>query len=522
MKLKEFIAKILLDNGVSTVFTLPAYYITELTATLKRSGINTIEMRSEHNVSFATNGFSLINEGIGVMCINTGPSLMNALAGIKTAMKENIPILILVGVQEEKINNNESFFQTINITSDYANKVYTLSVRNIKLLEESIQEVLRPGHGGPVIVKVPVDQLNEKVEELDSTYLSNHIISNIIFNMSVFKSKIEKYFYPLFLFGQGMHAEKSILTYFPYQFVTTIMAKEYGIYSSNKNYLGTIGVLGDKKANIALASCDILICVGSRLSERTIMNNQSILINKHIIYVNNSDNICKYENTTSEIINCDACEFTQYFVKLKSNSYYSSIRVLSQNQEVDFNHEMLTTDTAVKTIFSSSLASSVFCIDDGLYTLSSLKYNQHGKIIFYGSMAAGGSSVGSAIGAYYANPNQQVIVLIGDGGILSVLGELQTIEKQSIPIIVFLINNNGYESIEQWFRDSYSEPFGFIDFFSIAKGFGIDYLPIYNLEELYDFAQSSADKKLYKPILVELMVHRQDMISHFKKREVLT
>ena len=97
--------------------------------------------------------------------------------------------------------------------------------------------------------------------------------------------------------------------------------------------------------------------------------------------MNNSDNICKYDNTTSEIINCDACEFTQNFVKFKSNSYYSSKRALSQNQEVDFNYEMLTTDIAVKTIFSSPLASSVFCIDDGLYTLSSLKYNQHGKIV---------------------------------------------------------------------------------------------------------------------------------------------
>lgn len=45
-----------------------------------------------------------------------------------------------------------------------------------------------------------------------------------------------------------MHAEKDILRHFPFPFATTIMAKEYGVYSYNEHYIGTAGILGDDEA----------------------------------------------------------------------------------------------------------------------------------------------------------------------------------------------------------------------------------------------------------------------------------
>ena len=54
-----------------------------------------------------------------------------------------------------------------------------------------------------------------------------------------------------------------------------------------------------------------------------------------------------------------------------------------------------------------------------------------------------GFSLPAAIGAQYANPNDTIIAIDGDGSLLMNFGELFTIGKYELPVKVLLLNNHG-------------------------------------------------------------------------------
>jgi acetolactate synthase-1/2/3 large subunit len=54
-----------------------------------------------------------------------------------------------------------------------------------------------------------------------------------------------------------------------------------------------------------------------------------------------------------------------------------------------------------------------------------------------------GFGLPGAIGAYYADPTKDIILIAGDGGFQMNIQELQTIIHNKIPIKIFILNNNG-------------------------------------------------------------------------------
>ena len=113
-------------------------------------------------------------------------------------------------------------------------------------------------------------------------------------------------------------------------------------------------------------------------------------------------------------------------------------------------------------------------------------------------MNCGLSSMGydlpAAIGACVANQKQRIICIAGDGSIQMNLQELQTIVTNKLPIVIFVINNQGYHQIrltqKNIFHDKLvgvgpeSEDLGFPDFEKLAYAYGIPYLNCRNDTEL--------------------------------------
>ena len=93
------------------------------------------------------------------------------------------------------------------------------------------------------------------------------------------------------------------------------------------------------------------------------------------------------------------------------------------------------------------------------------------------------------------------------------LNELATIQKHKIPIILFIINNNGYSMIrqtqDQWFGSDYfaSDNKGgisFPNFQNIAKSFDIEYKKVKNLKDLDKFRNKLL--KNSKPLIVDIQI----------------
>ena len=55
-----------------------------------------------------------------------------------------------------------------------------------------------------------------------------------------------------------------------------------------------------------------------------------------------------------------------------------------------------------------------------------------------------GYGLPGVIGAYFANKKKLPICIVGDGGLMFNLQELQTAISYKIPLKLFIINNSGY------------------------------------------------------------------------------
>jgi acetolactate synthase-1/2/3 large subunit len=84
-----------------------------------------------------------------------------------------------------------------------------------------------------------------------------------------------------------------------------------------------------------------------------------------------------------------------------------------------------------------------------------------------------------SLGAAMADPSRRTVCLVGDGGLLYHLGELETAVRQQVPIMVVVLNNRAFASehhllINKWGRELPEvTDFHDVDLVAIAEGFGV-------------------------------------------------
>lgn len=118
-----------------------------------------------------------------------------------------------------------------------------------------------------------------------------------------------------------------------------------------------------------------------------------------------------------------------------------------------------------------------------------MKLSAEQRLIISASQADMGCAVPASIGVSLADPLAKTIVVTGDGSFASNVQELATIKKHSLPITIFVLNNDGYLSIRNTQNKFYDgRVYGvnsktglwFPDLEDIAKTFHFDYRTIVN------------------------------------------
>lgn len=103
-----------------------------------------------------------------------------------------------------------------------------------------------------------------------------------------------------------------------------------------------------------------------------------------------------------------------------------------------------------------------------------------------------GLGFGAALGVAKARPDTTTVLLIGDGGFLMTMGELETVVREDLPMIIVLMNDCAYGA-ELHFLKMRQQPvaksvFPDVDFAPIAAAFGFQAATIRTLEDLRKMA----------------------------------
>jgi len=93
----------------------------------------------------------------------------------------------------------------------------------------------------------------------------------------------------------------------------------------------------------------------------------------------------------------------------------------------------------------------------------------------YGAL---GYAIPGVVGAHFAAPGQRVVGMLGDGSYGMSVGELETISRLNLPVVIVQCDNGTYgwiKELQHLYHDQryFSVDFNRIDYASIARGFGM-------------------------------------------------
>ena len=132
-----------------------------------------------------------------------------------------------------------------------------------------------------------------------------------------------------------------------------------------------------------------------------------------------------------------------------------------------------------------------------------------GHFKFTSNFASIGLGFGTALGVAAARPDSTTVLMVGDGGFLMTLGELETVVREELPLVIVVLNDCAYGA-ELHFLKMHQLPvttsvFPDVDFAPIAAAFSFEAVTIRTMEDLYNIEDLL--KSPQGPILLDCKIN---------------
>lgn len=493
----EAIVKSLEAEGVDIVFGYPGGAILPVYDSLRDSNIHHVLVRNEQAAAHAANGYARITGRVGVCLATSGPGATNLITGIATAYMDSIPIVAITGqVPTEMIGRD--VFQEADITGatePFCKHNYL--VRNTVDIPRVIKEafyIASTGRPGPVLIDIPQNIASGclnfsypdtvDLKGYKPNYKGHYLqIKRVVNALSECKC-------PVICVGGGAitsNAHEEVLKLaerLQARVATTLMG--IGAFpGSHPLFLGMLGMHGSTAANKGVKEADLLLVLGARIGDRAIGNGDEFGKSATIIHIdidpaeigkNVSTDIPivgDLKNVLKEVLKYPIERHTpnsqEKFCKDdKISNKKSNVGVCPQELFTKLS-EMADKDTVLVT-------------DVGQHQMWAGQYykvESPRTFITSGGLGTMGYGLPAAIGAKLANPDKEVVLVVGDGGFQMSFSELATAVQENLNIKIILINNSSLGMVRELQQHYYHERYfsvhmsGNPDFIKLAQAYGI-------------------------------------------------
>jgi acetolactate synthase-1/2/3 large subunit len=511
MKVAAYVVDLLIGSGVDTVFGQIGGFNADLIDAIAASGQQEFVLNyHEQGAAFAANAFAMVRGTVSVATSSGAPSSCNLVPGVANAFFDSIPCIFLVGSVHTKAlrkspNIRQNAFEEIDMVSMVAGITkYAVRIddpQDIKYCLEKAIYIAQEGRKGPVLVDLPYDVARSYVDVGSLRSYSPPDAGGFdTIDSSKIARMLESALRPLFLVGGGCRsavAKDSILALLDRVHVP-VVASLCGldvIPHDHPDFIGFIGHYGNRYANFALANCDCLVILGSRLDERQIAGDKSRfagaakVIRVDIDAVELGRTIEEHVSIRSSVEN-----FLEHMLQWEfAGGRYVRWHEVIANWKArypshDAKLECVDANGFLHAISDYLPENCIVCVDVGqnqMFTAQSLRLKKGQRLLNTGGYGSMGFSLPAAIGAAYASPGSTIVSINGDGGLQMNIQELQAIKRDRIPVKVIVLNNGCLGMIrrlqERMFDDrtagsvhGYEAP----NYAAIAPAYGLTYVKI--------------------------------------------
>lgn len=267
----------------------------------------------------------------------------------------------------------------------------------------------------------------------------------------------------------------------------------------DKYRLGFIGTYGNRAANMILNECDLVISVGARLGLRQIGNVPEKFAPKAKLIRCDID---QYElgrqiKNDEEKYNFDARYFLSMLLSEDIPDYSLWWNKCVKVKDILDSYDDTDGNLLMKEIAKMLPENPVVTVDIGqtvCWAAQSLRLKgTSGRIIIGGSYGAMGTGLPYAIGSSISRKGEITYCITGDGGLQMNIQEMETVNRESLPIKILVVNNMELGKISEIQHGSlddrycittpdsgYSVP----DFVKVADSYGIRAAEVKSYREL--------------------------------------
>lgn len=513
MLVYEAVGETLRRLGVEVVFGLAGSgnvrFLTHLT---NACGIRYYAARHESPAVSMADGYARVSGKLGVSSVTEGPGVTNAITALTEAVKGSTPLLLLAG---DTAAGEEWSAQDIDQAA--AAGAAGVAVQPIRGADTVIEDLALAASRAlaeecPVIVSIPkhLQGLPCPTEALDTVSLHRPDRPAQPDEAAVreLADLVEAAHRPVIIAGRGARRSNArdqliaLADRIGALLATTGQAKTW--FAGHPFQIGVVGQLGSDFAAHRVAEADLVLAFGASLNAWTTRSGSIFA-------------------ETARIVHCDLNparfgRVTPIHLGVVGDAAQTAASLLAELERREFESDGLRSPALADEIARYRMPGvsdgpiaddcvdprplfaeldrllpreRTVALDSGRfmrYPAGYLSVPEPAAWVFAQDFQSMGLGLGTAVGAAVARPDRLTLSVIGDGGLLMSLGELETIHRYDLPILIFALNDHAYgpevNMLEDWGMPTDLAIFDDVDFAAIARGVGMRACTLRSLGDL--------------------------------------
>ncbi|MCG9599130.1 acetolactate synthase 3 large subunit [Vibrio sp. Isolate25] len=506
----EMVVQSLIEEGVEQIFGYPGGSVLDIYDALhaKTDQIKHVLVRHEQAATHMADGYTRATGKPGVVLVCSGPGATNTVTGIATAYMDSIPMIVISGNVPNNLIGNDAFQECDIVGVSRPIVKHSFLVKKAEDIPEIMKKafyISTTGRPGPVVIDLPKDVMNPQIK-LPYEYPATISMRSYKPTTSGHKGQIKKALKallaakkPVLYVGGGAvisEADEQILKLseaLNLPVVSTLMG--LGAFpGTHKNSLGMLGMHGVYEANMAMHNADLIFGIGVRFDDRTTNNLEKYCPNAKVMHIDiDPSSISKNVKADLPIVGSAEKVLASMVSLLEEQgatndsdamqSWWDDIQTWRDRECLSYEStsERIKPQQVIEVLHKLTNGDAYVASDVGQHQMFAALYypfNKPRRWINSGGLGTMGFGLPAGLGVKFAKPEEEVVVVTGDGSIQMNIQELSTALQYDIPVKIINLNNRFLGMVKQWQdivyqgRHSNSYMSSVPDFVAIAEAYG--------------------------------------------------
>lgn len=489
----QFLVQALKKQGVTQVFGYPGGAIMPVYDALYDGGLAHQLCRHEQGAAMAAVGYARASGQVGVCIATSGPGATNLVTGLAEALLDSVPLVAISGQVPCAAIGTDAFQEVDVLGMSLSCTKHSFMVTDAADLGRVLAEafaIATEGRPGPVLIDFPKDVQLAAVLAQSPLFAVEEPEALNPSELTAARTLIAAAERPVLYVGGGVgmaNAEQQLrdfaaVTGMPA--VTTL--KGIGALEPDSAvYLGMLGMHGTKAANYAVQQCDLLVVVGARFDDRVTGKLEEFAPEAKVIHLDvDAAEFGKRRAAEVGITTDLKLVLPALGQPLAIDPWREHCANMAREYAFRYDHpgQPIYAPALLKQLSARLPETSVVACDVGqhqMWVAQHMRFTSPRNHLSSAGLGTMGFGLPAAIGAKMSRPEDEVVLVSGDGSFMMNVQELGTIRRAQLKVKMVLLDNQRLGMVRQWqelfFDGRYSETIlsDNPDFVALAAAFGI-------------------------------------------------